>query len=147
MGCISCLYTLTQTLHIKGQRENIRFNVIQTNTESFYFPRGAWQPAQDHYRNMLIFSLAKVKYWIYPHPFVWYDSWGMVSSLHSQDKWKHTMLDGLLLCWVKFWLRTVSIQRLVVGCCKEWCWIMKKICCGEEEKKPAEEGKKKSRTI
>lgn len=37
MGCISCLDTLTQTLDIKEHREDIRFNVIQTNSESFYF--------------------------------------------------------------------------------------------------------------
>lgn len=37
LGHISCFHTLTQTLDITECREGMRLNVIQTNTESFYF--------------------------------------------------------------------------------------------------------------
>lgn len=37
MGCISCFCKLTQTVDIKESSEDIRFSVIQTNCESFYF--------------------------------------------------------------------------------------------------------------
>ncbi len=37
MGCISSLDMLTQTLDIKDDRMDIRFNVIQTKPLSFYF--------------------------------------------------------------------------------------------------------------
>ncbi|CAK6976016.1 unnamed protein product [Scomber scombrus] len=57
MGCISFLYTLTQTLDIKENSVDIKFSVIQTNCESFCFsPRSVAASARSlqKYVNILL---------------------------------------------------------------------------------------------
>lgn len=78
MGCISCLYTLTQTLDIKEHREDIRFSIIQTNSESFYFPLMSVAASARSLQKYVNIFFSEGQNWIHPHPFlIWQLRYGV----------------------------------------------------------------------
>lgn len=149
MGCISCLYTLIQTLHIKEHREHIRFSVIQTNTVSFYFflmSVAASAGSRQKYVNIFfskgqIFNLSPpifdmtVEVWCQVYTVKINESILCLTgfytagsnSVRGQSWYNNAVRDEQ---WGSnendkiFWMSKLFYQCLMVGCCNEWFWIM-----------------------
>lgn len=93
LGHISCFHTLTQTLDITECREGMRLNVIQTNTESFYFSLMSVAASARSPQKYVNIFFSRCQTFSLSPPIFSYDSWGTVWSLHSKDKWKHALFD------------------------------------------------------
>ncbi len=108
MGCISCLYTLTQTLDIKEDREDIRFNVIQTNSKSFFFSvmsGAASTRSLQKYVN-IFFSKCQIFNPAPPISDMTVEVWCQVYKINGSI----LCLTDFYIFWVKFCQRKVLIQ-------------------------------------
>lgn len=153
MGCISCLYTLTQTLDIKENSEDIKFSIIQTNCESFCFSlRSVAASARSLQKYVNIFLSKGQIFNISPLIFdMTVGVWCQVCTvkvnesircltcfcifgsnfIRGQSWYNDAVKDeqwGSDENSKTFWMSKLFHQGWMVCCSSEWVWIMSNEC-------------------